>query len=348
MGLMRTRLAWELLYRSGFSRAFGRRHAGIGAIFTFHRVARDVPGRVDEELYVSAGFLEAWLASLRGAGVQVVSLDEAVRRILDPGAGPSRRRFVVVTFDDGYSDNVDHAVPVLERFGAPFTVYVTTRLVEGGGGGLWWLGLERLMQRRDAVDVAPMGRRFAASSRAEKAAAYREVSRWVRSDVGRRAPLLGEVFERYGVSASAVTSEAGLSREQLRGLGRHPLATVGGHTAGHPDLTALGEPEARRELSGNKAFLEDLCGRPVEHFAYPYGACGAREAALAGRAGFRTAVTTRAGGLFPEHRSRLLLLPRYAAPGSRMWLSFMHAWRHGVRRLRFARRGRGGGPADRP
>lgn len=347
MGLTRTRLVWELLYRSGFSWAIGRRHAGLGAIFMFHRVAPDAPARVDADLCVSARFLGIWLGSLRRAGVQVISLDDAVRRILDPGVDPSRRRFVVITFDDGYADNLEHAVPVLERFGAPFTVYVTTRLVEGREG-LWWLGLERLVRRRDTVDVAPMGKRFAASSRAEKAEAYREVSRWVGADVGRRAPLLGEVFERYGVSMSAATSEAGLSREQLRALARHPLATVGGHTTGHLDLTSLGEPEAYRELAGNKAFLEDLCGRPVEHFAYPYGAGGAREAALAGRAGFRTAVTSRAGGLFPEHRSRLLLLPRYAAPGSRTWLSFMHARRHGVRRLRFARWGRDGGPAGRP
>ena len=352
MGLARTRWAWELLYRSGLSRAIGLRSAGLGAIFLFHRVVPDVSARIDGELCVGAGFLEAWLASLRRARVPVVSLDDAARRILDPpgAASPSRRRFVVVTFDDGYADNVEHAVPVLERFGAPFTVYVTTGLVEGGGGGagLWWLALERLVRRRDSVDVAPMGRRFAASTRAEKAEALGEVSRWVGADVARRAPLLGEVFERYGVSAGAAADEAGLSRAQLRALARHPLATLGGHTTGHPDLTGLGEPEAYRELSGNKAFLEDLCGRPVEHFAYPYGACGAREAALAGKAGFRTAVTSRPGGLFPEHRSRLLLLPRYAAPGSRTWLSFLHARRHGVRRLRFARRGRGGGPAGAP
>ena len=343
MGLTRTRLAWELLYRSGFSRAIGFRHAGLGSIFMFHRVVPDVSAHVDAEQYVSARFLGTWLDSLRRAGVQVLSLDDGVRRILDPGIGPSRRRFVVITFDDGYVDNLEHAVPVLERFEAPFTVYVTTGLVEDGGG-LWWLGLERLVQRRDAIDVAPMERRFAASSRTEKAKAFQEVSRWVGADIGRRAPLLGEVFDRYDVSASAAADEAGLSREQLRALARHPLATVGGHTTGHPELTGLGEPDAYRELAGNKAFLEDLCGRPVEHLAYPYGACGAREAVLAGKAGFRTAVTGRPGGLFPEHRSRLLLLPRYAVSGSRMWLSFMHARRHGVRRFVGSRGGGSAGP----
>ena len=329
-GLGRRKAAWDLLYRSGLSRAIGRRYAGIGSIFMFHRVAPDVSATLDRDLYVGAGFLEAWLASLRRAGVQVVSMSDAVGRIRDPGPHPSRRRFVVITFDDGYADNVECALPVLEKLEAPFTVYVTTDLVEGGGSP-WWLGLERLIRSNDAVDVTPMERRFATSSRVEKEDAFGEVTRWVWADVGRRGPLLRDVFERHGVSVSAAADEAGLSREQLRALGRHPLATIGGHTTSHPRLTELGEPQAYREMSGNKTFLEDVCGRPVEHLAWPHGAGGAREAALAGKAGFRTAVTNRGGCLFPEHRDDLLSLPRFRGAGSRMWLSFMHAQRHGAR-----------------
>ena len=165
------------------------------------------------------------------------------------------------------------------------------------------------------------------------------MTRWVWADVGRRAPLLRGVFERYGVSVRDAAGEAGLSREQLRALGRHPLATIGGHTASHPRLTELSESQAYREVSGNKAFLENVCGRPVEHLAYPHGAGGAREAALAAKAGFRTAVTNRRGCLFPEHRDHLLSLSRFWAAGSRMWISWMHAQRHGARCFFESRRG---------
>lgn len=332
MGCLDVRPAWELLYRSGLSAAVGRGYAGIGAIFAFHRVAPDVSARLDRELYVSAGFLEAWLASVRKAGVPVVSMDEAVERIRDPGPRPSGRRFVVVSFDDGYADVVAHALPMLERFDAPFTVHVTTDLVDGRGCP-WWLGLERLFRENDAVDVAPMERAFPAGSLEEKRSAAAEVTAWVAADEEQRAPLLRRVFDRYGVSLGAAAREAGLSLEQLRALGRHPLATVGGHTTSHPDLTKLGEAQAYREMADNKAWLEDVCGSPVRHFAYPHGACGLREAALARKAGFETAATVRSGCLFPEHRDHLLALPRCPVRGSRMWLSFLHAQRHGVPRF---------------
>lgn len=332
MRLARGKAAWDLAYRSGLAAAIGRRYGGIGAAFLFHHVVHDVSARLNDDLYVSAAFLEAWLTALRRAGVDVISLDEAVGRIRDPARRRAGRRFVVITFDDGYADNVECALPVLERLEAPFTVYVTTDLVEGRGY-LWWLGLERLIEDNAAVDVAPMGRRFSTVTFREKVAALEAVTRWVWSDVGRRAPRLRAVFERYGVSPSAAAHAAGLSREQLRVLGRHPLATVGGHTSGHAWLAGLSETEAYREMSDNKTFLENVCGRPVEHFAYPHGAGGAREAALAERAGFETAVTNRVGCLFPAHRGNLRALPRHPCGGSRMWLSFMHAQRHGMRRF---------------
>ncbi len=326
-----SRLFWDALHRSGVSAAVGLRYAGIGSIFMFHRVVPDVEATLKRELYVSTKFLEAWLASIRRAGTEVVSLDEMVRRIRDPDRGKGRR-FVVVTFDDGYADNVTHALPVLARFGAPFAVYVTTDMVEHTGYP-WWLGLERLFRESDAVDVPPMGRRFPAASFREKAVALAEVSAWASADRARRPQLLREVFDACGVSMGEVAAEAGMSREQLLALHRHPLATVGGHTTDHSKLTALAEPEALRGMRDNKTFLENVLEAPVGHFAYPFGACGEREAALARKAGFRTAVTTSRGCLFPEHSDHLLSLPRGAANGRKMWLSFMHAQRHGVRRF---------------
>ena len=330
--LLHRRTVVEPVYRSGISAAIGIRYGGIGSIFMFHHVVHDVSAHLNGDLYVSARFFSAWLASLRKNGVDIISMSDAVERIRDPGPRPSKRRFVVITLDDGYADNFTCALPILEKFNAPFTLYVTTDLVERGGG-LWWIGLERLIARNDAIEVAPMQKRFTISSLRAKTAALYEITDWVTVDIERRAPMLRDVFDRYGVSVIDSTDEAGLSREQLRALARHTLATIGGHTTGHRDLTGLNEQQAYREISDNKIFLENLLDIPIEHFAYPYGACSRREAVLAGRAGFKTATTTRMGCLFPEHSDDLLALPRSEGDGSRMWLSFMHAQRHGVRRF---------------
>jgi len=70
---------------------------------------------------------------------------------------------------------------------------------------------------------------------------------------------------------------------------------------------------AGMEMTHNRKFLQDLTGQPVWHNAYPFGhpgACGAREAEISRAVGFRTAVTTRPGPIFPQHRDHLHALPR--------------------------------------
>ena len=335
LGLLRRRAAWEVLGRSGISRVVGRRYAGLGSVFAFHRVAPAHSAGADPDLTVTSVLLEAYLRSLRRAGVEVISSGEAVERL---GAPPSARPFVVIHFDDGYRDTLRCALPLLEAFGAPFTVFPATTLVENRGAS-WWIGLDRLVRTRETVEVAPMERRFDTSSARRKARAGRTVSEWVRADLPHRAPQLRAVFDRYRISVSAAEAEAGLSRDELRALARHPLATVGGHTTSHPDLTALEVSAASREIRENRIWLETLCERPVAHFTFPYGRGGEREARLAAEAGFTTAFTTTGGGLFPEHRDRLLFLPRHPVAGSRTTLRSLEAERRGVRRFLESRAG---------
>lgn len=79
--------------------------------------------------------------------MDIVSLDEAMERLEATVPG---RKFVVLTFDDAYRDNLVHALPILRRHEAPFTLYVPTAFVDGVGQ-LWWQAIEDIIARQDAV-----------------------------------------------------------------------------------------------------------------------------------------------------------------------------------------------------
>lgn len=68
---------------------------------------------------------------------------------------------------------------------------------------------------------------------------------------------------------------------------------IGAHTRTHPDLRGCTEHELDEELAGSRADLEDLLGRPIETFCYPFGLYDDRVVAGVARAGFRSAVTSR-------------------------------------------------------
>jgi peptidoglycan/xylan/chitin deacetylase (PgdA/CDA1 family) len=106
---------------------------GAGAILMFHHVRpwrprAFAPNRL---LEITPAFLDHALRLVRAMGFDLIALEDVPERLRRRSA---RKPFAVLTFDDGYRDNVDHALPILKRHGAPWTVFVTADLRTGGGG----------------------------------------------------------------------------------------------------------------------------------------------------------------------------------------------------------------------
>jgi peptidoglycan/xylan/chitin deacetylase (PgdA/CDA1 family) len=94
--------------------------------------------------------------------------------------------------------------------------------------------------------------------------------------------------------------------------------TIGAHTVNHVRLAKVSEDEARREMRMSASVIEAALGKRPRHLSYPVGdrtSAGPREFAIARELGFATAVTTRPGVLFPEHREHLTALPRISLNG---------------------------------
>src|SRR5450631_1653140 len=131
---------------SGLHRIAARATRGQGAALMFHNVRPwrpATPGFAPNRLLeITPEFLDETLALVRRVGFDIVSLEEAVRRIGEPSARP----FVALAFDDGYRDTVEFALPVLERRQAPFTVFVATGFADRSAG-MWWLELEEALRR---------------------------------------------------------------------------------------------------------------------------------------------------------------------------------------------------------
>lgn len=320
--------ALETFHASGLGSVLGMRHAGRGGVFMFHSAVPHRAEHLNYDLRASTGYLDRFLTSMAGAGIDVICIDDLIDRLTDENA----RRFVVVTFDDGYVDNLEHALPVFEKHNAPFTIYVSTGMITRQLY-CWWIGLERLFLQNTKVEIAALGKRWVTERFDEKLRAYKETRNWVAVDVTGRAPLLSTVFERYGISMEALVGEIGLSPDQLVSLARHPLVTIGGHTVRHLELAKLADADAFDEIYQDKIYLEATMGRPVEHFAYPYGgetACGVREGQFARTLGYRTAVTTRHGCVSNSHLDCVHLLPRLGVTRRYESVSLGHVQVQGV------------------
>ena len=294
---------------SGIGKALALRYAGPGTIFVLHSVVSDAACYPDEFIRCPVSVLEQALSWLKDNGIQVVSLDEAVERL----AQSSTDRFCVFTYDDGYADNLTHALPIMERFGAPFTVFVTTGMLTGDIDA-WWLGLATLIRNRNYIELPELGFRFDCCDRRSKKRAFSRAIALIDSKPEALAAVRMAIAAG-GVDCHAMARAEGLTTQQLHRLAASPLVTIGAHGVRHSRLSRASQAEVEQEMSDSRRLLQDLTDREIKHFAYPFGAFGKREAQIARSVGFLTAVTTERGTLFPEHLNHLYALPREPITG---------------------------------
>jgi peptidoglycan/xylan/chitin deacetylase (PgdA/CDA1 family) len=307
------------MHASGLSRLAAGRTRGQGVILTLHHVLPEAPPEFAPNalLAVTPHFLELAIETVRREGFEIVSLDEAARRI---ESGDQGAPFAVFTFDDAYRDVRDHALPVLRRQDCPATIFVVSSFASGRGF-LWWRALEFAIRHQEVltVDLGSGEERIEARTASQKTAAWNRIYWALRAGgEGALRAAVADLAMRAGYDAEADCREVCMDWDELREVARDPLVTIGAHTVRHYMLAKWPEDVMRSEICDNRTDIDRELGMRVEHLAYPVGdptSADRREFDAAAALGFRTAVTTRPDHIRPRHRSAMTGLPRVSLNG---------------------------------
>jgi peptidoglycan/xylan/chitin deacetylase (PgdA/CDA1 family) len=234
-----------------------------------------------------------WQMATLARCFHVLPLGEALER-LARGSLPSRA--AAVTFDDGYADNFEVALPILKEMGIPATFFVTS----GTLGGCMWND-EVVAAVRGAggegLDGGPLGLgRLPTATDEERWSSLMRLLNSLRTlDRERRDVAVAALREQVGLETPRGLM---MTADQVRGLQDAGMA-IGGHTVSHPILARTGDAEAEREIGEGREALEGILGERVPLFAYPNGRPGvdyrSEHVAMVRRAGFQGAVSTAWG-----------------------------------------------------
>lgn len=269
-------------------------------------------------LEITPEFLETVIRRVIESGYDLVTLDAAAERLAS--GVRSERPFACFTFDDGYRDNRDYALPICRSYGVPITVYVPPDYADGRGQ-LWWLTLEDVIRQTNRMDcdVAGVSRSFRCDTAAMKSKAFATLYWWLRTRPDSEVlAFVSELASRYGVDRFARCRELIMGWDELRAFAKDPLVTIGAHTLSHAALARLPEAEARHEMAQSIARIEAELGQPCRHFSYPYGdagSAGQREFDIARELGLATAVTTAKGMVDLPGRANPYALSRFSLNG---------------------------------
>ncbi|MDN2676390.1 polysaccharide deacetylase family protein [Janthinobacterium sp. SUN033] len=302
------------------------------SILIYHRVlARPdplFPGEVDAALFQrQLRLLKRFYTPL--------PLGDAVRRLQDGSLPP---RAACITFDDGYADNAQVALPLLLRHGLHATFFIATGYLDGGQ--MWNdTVIDAVRQAPGAVldlRAQELGTFPIATLAQRQAAIATLLGRLKYLPFAQRQRLAMQIRRQAGARASAPAMLSTAQLRQLHGAGM----TLGGHTASHPILSTLAERAAQLDIANGKQQLESLVQAPVTLFAYPNGKAGrdygAPHVAMVKRLGFQAAVATDWGVARPGADLDLLQLPRFT-PWDRGRLAFLWRMRQNRRQAHPAR-----------
>jgi peptidoglycan/xylan/chitin deacetylase (PgdA/CDA1 family) len=296
------------------------------AILAYHRIA--VPASDPQLLAVSPKNFEQHLIYLK-RHYRIVSLYE-LGRLLAEGTIPHRA--VVLTFDDGYADNLWNAKYLLEKYEVPATIFVTAGFV-GKNKEMPSDILERCLITAEKTpqslvfDIGGTEYRWKFEEGGIKPdlswnvtresfptlrhKCYFELHKIVRSlNAGQREKVLGQLQQWAGIEGCRAEKRI-VNEEELRQLSNTHLAEIGSHSINHLVLSKQDSDIQYSELADSKAMLESWLKKPVLSFAYPYGGpndLNEKTADMVKNVGYQLSCTSMRAAV--TKRSNMSMLPR--------------------------------------
>ena len=285
-------------------------------VLIYHRVLRErdalFPGEVEQ-----ADFERQ--VRLAGRCFHLMPLLDAVRHAR---AGTLPARAACITFDDGYADNAEVALPILQRLGAPATFFIATGFLDGGR--MWNDTVIELVRRAPGpmfdASVIGLGQHPVATLEQRRSAIGALLGQLKYLPMDERLAQVNRLADSvpYPLADDLMMSSAQVRQLHQAGMG------IGAHTVNHPILAALQGEAAQAEIADGKCQLEAIIGSRVPLFAYPNGKPGtdylAEHVAMVRALGFEGAVSTAWGAA--TQRDDVFQLPRFT-PWDRTPLRFV-------------------------
>lgn len=203
----------------------------------------------------------------------VISIDEMRQHLVT--SIPFREKSVVVTFDIGYADVLYAAKEILERFKIFATVFVASANIMIGRQ-FWWDELENFLianrsQGQLELEIAGQLYNWPLMTQHHKFQAYNDLYSFL-CDItpAEQSEIIEQITRNFDLQSEELDNHKTLDVQELKKLEESELITIGGHTHNCMNLASLCKCHQIMEVSKNKDILEEVLGRRIEYFSYPF------------------------------------------------------------------------------
>ena len=282
-----------------------KKFRGEGIILMYHRICSDEPSDKNNSDYLSvtASNFKEHLKYLK-KNYSIVSINDFLFKKKEI----PKKFEIVITFDDGYKDNLNLALPILEELNVPATIYITTKFPEKDTS-IWWYELKEFIENRfENLEFEFENKKylFLLNNKSKKEKSCNEIINLFKSLDGQKQSNLLSIITKNEIRKKY--EDEVMSWSDIKKISNSPLITIGAHTHNHLSLKNLTEESCLEEIKKSKEILENNLNRKILHFSYPFGTkndADEREFKIVEKLGFKSAVTTRVDPLYKKNRFSL-------------------------------------------
>lgn len=238
-------------------------------VFNYHRLGDHSHAQFDRALY-SAGQEEfarqVQFLKRNYDVVRVGDLDQALRH---------SGRAVMITFDDGYRDNFDFALPVLIQENVPATFFITSGFIDGGPVA-WWDEIAWMVRTSTQTvlhALVPCNTQIPLASSEDREQTIRTLLKAYKNlPADQTVGFLDQLADVTGSGRCprSMAQDIWMNWDMIREMDRQGM-DIGGHTVSHPVLSNTDFDTQHSEIIGSKHRIETELGHPITAFSYPVG-----------------------------------------------------------------------------
>ncbi len=183
------------------------------------------------------------------------------------------QKYVVITFDDGYVDNYRFALPILEKYHVPATIFVSTDLIDTDEM-YWWDELEKIFIVDKYIGEFMLD---GVSYKITDSKCGENVCIAIRNRIKNMAPskrreCMRELRLALGLRELGTSTLRCMNTQELSRMAASPYVTIGGHTKSHLSMGSAHPKELlRSEIEESLSILAKKIGKKIDVFAYPFG-----------------------------------------------------------------------------
>ncbi len=182
----------------------------------------------------------------------------------------------IISFDDGFRNNLTVAAPILKKYSAPCIFYISSGMIDSDN--MFWVDIvetciENTLKTSLTLNLDKQ-KVFNLNSYENKVNALLDIKKWCKSQKNnKKDKVIYELIQQTEIipNKNSHPNYQTLSWEEVRSLSSDDLFTIGGHTHTHTILSSLNNDDLRYEIKHCLKILSNELNQNISHFSYPEG-----------------------------------------------------------------------------